>query len=90
MCPLNSTPTPEGVIIIQPKTSFLEVVLDGNHDFEGPIRVYINAAAVLASGTSSSRFRRRRRARVAEAKASKRISTSRVWLLSRESARWPR
>ena len=31
-----NTPTPEGVIISQPKTSFLGVVFDVDHDFEGP------------------------------------------------------
>ena len=36
MCPLINTPHPEGVIISQPKTSFLGVVFDVDHDFEGP------------------------------------------------------
>ena len=31
-----NTPYPEGVIISQPKTSFLGVVFDVDHDFEGP------------------------------------------------------
>ena len=36
-CPLiNTPPPPEGVIISQPKTSFLGVVFDVDHDFEGP------------------------------------------------------
>ena len=36
MCPLINTPYPERVIISQQKTSFLGVVFDGDHDFEGP------------------------------------------------------
>ena len=33
----NQHPIPsEGVIIIQPKTSFLGIVFDVDHDFEGP------------------------------------------------------
>ena len=36
-CPLiNTPPTQRGVIIIQPKTLFLGVVFDVDHDFEGP------------------------------------------------------
>ena len=35
LCPLINTPT-QGVIISQPKTSFLGVVFDVYHDFEGP------------------------------------------------------
>ena len=35
-CPLINTPHPEGVITSQPKTSFLVVVFDGDHDFVGP------------------------------------------------------
>ena len=31
--PLINTPHPEGVIISQPKTSFLGVVFDGDHAF---------------------------------------------------------
>ena len=35
--PANLHPHPRwGVIISKPKTSFLGVVLDGDHDFEGP------------------------------------------------------
>ena len=33
---INTPPPPEGVIISQPKTSFLGVVFDVDHDFEGP------------------------------------------------------
>ena len=33
---LINTPHPEGVIISQPKTSFLGVVFDVDHDSEGP------------------------------------------------------
>ena len=33
--PLINTPTQRGVIISQPKTSFLGVVFDVDHDFEG-------------------------------------------------------
>ena len=36
LCPLINTPTQRGVIISQPKTSFLGVVFDVDHDFEGP------------------------------------------------------
>ena len=36
LCPLINPPHPEGVIISQPKTSFLVVVFDGDHDFEDP------------------------------------------------------
>ena len=36
MCPLINTPHPGGVIISQPKTSFLGAVFDVDHDFEGP------------------------------------------------------
>ena len=34
--PRINTPYPQGVIIIQPKTSFLVVVFDGDHGFEVP------------------------------------------------------
>ena len=36
LCPLINNPHPEEVIISQPKTSFLGVVFDVDHDFEGP------------------------------------------------------
>ena len=36
LSPLINTPTQRGVIISQTKTSFLGVVFDEDHDFEGP------------------------------------------------------
>ena len=52
-CPKISNPHPKGVIISQPKTSFLGVGLDGDHDFEGPRSPKAHLDTVNAIGNLS-------------------------------------
>ena len=49
MFPLINTPHPEGVIISQPNTSFLGMIFDVDHDFEGPRSPRAHLDTVLGS-----------------------------------------
>ena len=55
ICTLINTPTPEGVIISQPKNSFMGVIFDVDHDFEGPRSPRAHLGTVLRNLSSHLR-----------------------------------